>query len=138
MERGYVCLWRKLKDSDVMKHADVLQVFIALLLESSDDPTKKITMELEVITLEPGEVYINYENFSSKIGLSVSHLLMVIDVLVAMGIIAHIPAIIDDTQPDLSDEAIILIKRWRMYQPPRMPHEYLDSLTQEEVPRNDQ
>ena len=138
MERGYVCLWRKLKDSDVMKHADVLQVFIALLLESSDEPARKITMEMEVITLEPGEVYINHGDFSTKLGLSVNHLLMVIDVLVAMGIIAHIPVIIDDTQPDLFDEAIILIKRWRMYQPPRMPHEYLDSLTQEEAPRNDQ
>lgn len=137
MDRGYVCLWRKLRDSDVMKHADVLQVFIALLIESEDVPTKKITMCMDVETLDPGEVFIKYNEFASRLGLQDDQLVMILNVLQAMDIISHVPLGYDDERPDVADEAVIMIRQWSNYQPPVAEPEYIDSIVNDEVPRND-
>lgn len=127
MDRGYICLWRKLRDSDIMKHAELLQVFIALLLESEDSAVKRIVAGVDVVTINPGEVLINYDIFASRLNLKLGHLALTLSILEHMNVISHKPLHYDEYVDDDAVDAVITIKNWNMYQPPVFEREYLAS-----------
>lgn len=133
MDRGYVCLWRKLKDSDIIRHADLLQVFIALLVETNDRPTKRVMRYLDVDEILPGEVLIDYDKFRANLLLKRDQLIYMLNILQSMDIVEHIPLACEGCDDDCADEAVIVIRNWSTYQPPVTDEDYLEELINSEV-----
>jgi len=138
MDRGYVCLWRKLRDSDVIKDQRALQVFIALLVHSGDTSIKCTLPNGEAEVINPGEVFITYDSFSSGLGIDILDLVHALAKLEDMEIIKHIPLETEYGEPLRPLCAFIIIREWSTYQPPMFEDEYLDDIQMDDGVRDDQ
>ena len=65
MHRGYVKLWRKTIDSSILYRAELLQLFIYLLLKAN----YKVS-EFENIIIEPGQVVVSRQSIADNLKLN--------------------------------------------------------------------
>ena len=138
MDRGYICLWRQLRDSEVMKDQRALQVFIALLVHSGDTSVKCTLPNGEAEVINPGEVFIEYESFASSLDIDTYDLSAALSELESLEIIKRIPLEPEHDEPPFSSHAFIIIREWSTYQPPMFEDEYFDDIQIDDGVRDDQ
>jgi hypothetical protein len=109
MERGFVKVWRKTLDSELLQHPRALQLFMHLLLTATSKPCRRIVAGGPV-ELRPGDVVTGRERLAQELGATVREIRTAMDILKKMEIV---------TTKATNKYSIISIINWDRYQQQR-------------------
>ena len=88
MQRGYVKLWRKVRDSGLLQNGPALQLFTWLLTDATFKPSKRIVSGQPVF-LEPGQAIFARRRAAQELALTERKCRTSLDMLVNMEIVTH-------------------------------------------------
>ena len=107
MNRGYVKLWRKSLDNELLAHAEAWQLFSYFLLKAAHRP-REIVLGNQVVKLREGDLVVGREALATALNSTVQKIRTNLGLLENLGII---------TKKSTNKYTLISVVNWHSYQP---------------------
>ena len=107
MQRGFIKIWRKLRDSGLMQNANALAVFLHLLMEATHKQRKVGVTGGRVITLKRGQVITGRKRLAEQLNLTERKIRTAMGLLIGLEIV---------TSKATSTYSVVTVLNYNKYQ----------------------